>query len=207
MITLNILVIVLLIAFAWSSFNTYSNALQIITGVLLFLAISASITTNCRNPYAEAGTDYEKVSAYSYITQNGAIETIQGPFYKDGIYYTVDESSIDWNPFAEFAFVVADLPGNKLDDTVTATCPGCGETVSEDSDYCSHCGCKLHENTEDTQNGETICPSCEAKISEECIYCPKCGSELNLTPTCPNCGTDCDTPYCGSCGTPIEQED
>lgn len=66
-----------------------------------------------------------------------------------------------------------------------------------------------------------LCPRYDARCNE-CGYCPsyansvgikfceKCGADLpglvSTTPTCANCGEECDAPYCPHCGTKNEEE-
>ena len=50
-------------------------------------------------------------------------------------------------------------------------------------------------NAEHYQN----CWDCGARIDKQSVYCTHCGADM--TPVCDNCGAECYTPYCGSCGT------
>ena len=49
-------------------------------------------------------------------------------------------------------------------------CPGCGEAIADDLNFCPSCGMEL-----DSLN----CPSCGAKNNKKSKYCRACGKSLN----------------------------
>ena len=54
-------------------------------------------------------------------------------------------------------------------------CPGCGETVTADKKFCSHCGAKLPEQT--VAEG-AVCPNCGKQNSIGTKFCQDCGTKL-----------------------------
>jgi predicted amidophosphoribosyltransferase len=53
-------------------------------------------------------------------------------------------------------------------DSEFITCSECGTQVTDDADFCPHCG-------EYFEGEEVFCPGCSARISEKATTCPKCG--------------------------------
>lgn len=53
-------------------------------------------------------------------------------------------------------------------------CPGCGEAIADDLNFCPSCGMEL-----DSLN----CPSCGAKNNKKSKYCRACGKSLNYANT------------------------
>ncbi|MDO5827695.1 MAG: zinc ribbon domain-containing protein [Methanobrevibacter sp.] len=53
-------------------------------------------------------------------------------------------------------------------------CPGCGEAIADDLNFCPSCGMEL-----DSLN----CPSCGAKNNKKSKYCHACGKSLNYANT------------------------
>ena len=51
--------------------------------------------------------------------------------------------------------------------------------------------------------GNRTCPSCEAYHKADAKFCSECGT--SLVTICPDCGAECDTPYCGNCGVAIQE--
>ena len=49
-------------------------------------------------------------------------------------------------------------------------CPGCGEAIADDLNFCPSCGMELDSLS---------CPSCGAKNNKKSKYCRACGKSLN----------------------------
>ncbi len=86
---------------------------------------------------------------------------------------------------------------------VVRECPSCNIIVK--SNYCEVCGQQVRE---DLYPQKLYCFECGADIKVETNYCPRCGKSVNenIMLLCPECGTECDTPFCGQCGTPMNPE-
>ena len=46
--------------------------------------------------------------------------------------------------------------------------------------------------------GNRTCPSCETYYKADAKFCSECGT--SFVTVCPDCGVECDTPFCGNCG-------
>lgn len=52
----------------------------------------------------------------------------------------------------------------------------------------------------------SFCPTCDRHVDESEIYCGHCGTQIHIevpATTCPDCGTETDTPFCTQCGTQV----
>ncbi|HIR88524.1 MAG TPA: zinc-ribbon domain-containing protein [Candidatus Fimimorpha faecalis] len=84
-------------------------------------------------------------------------------------------------------------------------CEKCGEEVSADATYCSHCGAKLKttdkkeksddvvEEAEVNQAQETKASDLEEEAEKKTVICPSCGQEL-----------DADAEFCTKCGSSMK---
>ena len=54
----------------------------------------------------------------------------------------------------------------------TRLCDKCGRVITEQAEFCEHCGEK-QQNT-----SAKVCPSCKAKNSSTAAFCEKCGKQL-----------------------------
>ena len=64
--------------------------------------------------------------------------------------------------------------------------------------------------TTKTEGDGNNCTNCGAEIYDT-PYCAQCGapSRTEIEPStsvCPGCGAECDTPFCGACGTAMPEE-
>lgn len=87
-------------------------------------------------------------------------------------------------------------------------CPNCNREIPNEANFCLHCGTKI------VKDSTIECPSCHHVIPSDSKFCPDCGTKLqvvevlNVTPCCPNCGSnevkDDGTGYlqfeCNNCG-------
>lgn len=88
--------------------------------------------------------EYTKIENYSYVTEDGGINTIEGPFYEaNGIYYQQKMGKSFWVPFAPCEFVEVDFPKFATADNPDATnqCPNCGFTCA--TPFCGNCGTEI----------------------------------------------------------------
>ncbi|WP_459194937.1 zinc ribbon domain-containing protein [Halosimplex sp. J119] len=62
------------------------------------------------------------------------------------------------------------------DDEPDLSCPGCGEAVAADDNFCANCGADVS----DLEPGPlTACPSCDADVEPEDNFCASCGEDLD----------------------------
>lgn len=52
--------------------------------------------------------------------------------------------------------------------------------------------------------GNRTCPSCETYYEADAKFCSECGT--SLVTICPDCGVECDTPYCGNCDATVQTD-
>lgn len=78
-----------------------------------------------------------------------------------------------------------------------SNCPGCGETVDPQMQFCPGCGTELG-------TGQS-CSSCGETLTGDEAFCPSCGTEVASDSTCPSCGDELagDEAFCPSCGTDV----
>ena len=55
-------------------------------------------------------------------------------------------------------------------------CPKCGESISEQSKFCIHCGAKFVKD---------VCPACGAEIEENAKFCANCGNQIEKAKPAP----------------------
>ncbi len=102
------------------------------------------------------------------------------------------------------------------DEEAEIDCPGCGETLAADTNFCPSCGEDVSavepEPADESSDELTECPSCGAEVGPEDSFCASCGEELDahrgpdeLT-ACPSCDADVDPEdsFCVSCGENLD---
>lgn len=110
----------------------------------------------------------------------------------------------------------ADEDEEAADVTAEIDCPGCGETLAADTNFCPTCGEDVSavepESGDDSDEELTECPSCSADVDPEDSFCASCGEDLDahrgpdeLT-ACPSCDADVDPEdsFCASCGEDLD---
>lgn len=78
-------------------------------------------------------------------------------------------------------------------------CPTCEEYhIGMKPAYCVECGYEFRP----------CCDNCKAELQPNENYCANCGEmvEENIDPTCPECGEECYTEFCGACGARVGLE-
>ncbi|MEF8784723.1 MAG: zinc ribbon domain-containing protein [Haloarculaceae archaeon] len=106
--------------------------------------------------------------------------------------------------------------GETAKEPVEIECPGCGETLAADTNFCPSCGEDVSavepESADDDAEELTECPSCSADVGPEDSFCASCGEDLEahrgpdeLT-ACPSCDADIDPEdsFCVSCGEDLD---
>ena len=58
------------------------------------------------------------------------------------------------------------------EDALSPTCSSCGAALSQDDNFCAHCGVKVEKAP------AAVCPACGAVLSAEAVFCSQCGSKL-----------------------------
>ena len=95
---------------------------------------------------------YQKIETYSYVTETGAVETLEGPYFKKGeTYYRQELGEAAWIPFAQCDYVAVDLPGNAInsesgsstDNENKLFCTSCGNELNAKDKFCAGCGTKI----------------------------------------------------------------
>ena len=96
-------------------------------------------------------------------------------------------------------------------------CKKCGESVADDSAFCTSCGTK-YESVDDST--KVFCSECGEQFPKGTLFCSSCGNkldEIKETPEviieevpqriCHNCGNivDIDSAFCANCGTRYEE--
>lgn len=65
------------------------------------------------------------------------------------------------------------------------SCPKCGKDLAKGSKYCSICGERIIEQTEDENNIENYCRNCGEMLNQMDIFCRNCGvkiiNDLNIS--------------------------
>lgn len=51
-------------------------------------------------------------------------------------------------------------------------CKNCGQTLSDNSSFCSKCGAKVEKNI--------FCSKCGTKLSDNSSFCPNCGERIEV---------------------------
>lgn len=102
------------------------------------------------------------------------------------------------------------------DETAEIDCPGCGETLAADTNFCPSCGEDVStvepEPADESSDELTECPSCSAEVDPEDSFCASCGEELDAhrgpdeLSACPSCDADVDPEdsFCVSCGENLD---
>ena len=63
---------------------------------------------------------------------------------------------------------------------------------------CLFFGCSLIIVPTIIETSSITCSSCESVLNADTGFCTECG--VSLVSTCPDCGIECNTPYCVNCG-------
>ena len=63
------------------------------------------------------------------------------------------------------------------EDALSPTCSSCGAALSQDDNFCAHCGVKVEKAP------AAVCPACGAVLSAEAVFCSQCGSKLASSPS------------------------
>ena len=63
------------------------------------------------------------------------------------------------------------------EDALSPTCSSCGAALSQDDNFCAHCGVKVEKAP------AAVCPACGAVLSAEGVFCSQCGSKLASSPS------------------------
>ena len=58
------------------------------------------------------------------------------------------------------------------EDALSPTCSSCGAALSQEDNFCAHCGVKVEKAP------AAVCPACGAVLSAEAVFCSQCGSKL-----------------------------
>lgn len=88
------------------------------------------------------------------------------------------------------------IPGPRTENGSDA-CPDCGQPVSTDSRFCSHCGAQLVVLSKCSKCGKNLPPGAK--------FCPRCGRETEEKPefkNCPKCRARnlAESVFCNQCG-------
>lgn len=98
------------------------------------------------------------------------------------------------------------------DQTEGISCPGCGDTLDADANFCPSCGEDVSAVEPDTEVELTACPACGDDVDAGDSFCASCGENLDAhresTPLteCPDCGVavDEDDHFCAECGENLD---
>lgn len=102
--------------------------------------------------------------------------------------------------------------GKTADERREIACPGCGETLHADVNFCPSCGEDVSEIEPEEDDELTVCPDCGESVDPEDSFCATCGENLDehrepvpLT-ECPSCGTDIEEEdsFCAECGENLD---
>ena len=63
------------------------------------------------------------------------------------------------------------------EDALSPTCSSCGAALSQEDNFCAHCGVKVEKAP------AAVCPACGAVLSAEAVFCSQCGSKLASSPS------------------------
>ena len=63
------------------------------------------------------------------------------------------------------------------EDALSPTCSSFGAALSQDDNFCAHCGVKVEKAP------AAVCPACGAVLSAEAVFCSQCGSKLASSPS------------------------
>jgi len=96
------------------------------------------------------------------------------------------------------------------DEPETIECPGCGDELGADANFCASCG----EDVSAIEPGDgevTDCPSCGTEVDPGDNFCASCGEDLSevgaavTLSECPECGEDVDDEdmFCAACGADL----
>jgi hypothetical protein len=96
------------------------------------------------------------------------------------------------------------------------TCPGCGETLAAEVNFCPSCGedvSAVNPGEDEPDDELTSCPACDAEVGPDASFCPSCGEgldahrESDVLTACPSCGDDVDPGdgFCASCGADLAE--
>jgi membrane protease subunit (stomatin/prohibitin family) len=82
----------------------------------------------------------------------------------------------------------------------TTACPDCGQAITREAKFCSHCGRQILVFQQ--------CAQCSAKLAPEAKFCHQCGRPLEVKPAlkrCPHCSHDNlnNATFCNDCGERI----
>ena len=99
----------------------------------------------------------------------GGMLTLMG-FRKEVATYIKNESVPVFNEASEEMKPGISAVASAVKEGVTAsvTCPACGESNTEGSNFCRKCGKPL----------SSVCPRCGATVAPDSFFCPKCGEKL-----------------------------
>ena len=76
------------------------------------------------------------------------------------------------------------------EDALSPTCSSCGAALSQEDNFCAHCGVKVEKAP------AAVCPACGAVLSAEAVFCSQCGSKLASSPSSEADGSFCSPPSC-----------
>lgn len=115
MITLAIIVAVIgTILVVWGLESNRSACMfgaALLVAAAPFALVSSHVSESVNIP-----EEFQRIESYSYVTEAGEIETLDGPYFeKDGAYYT-QEVGLTWLvPFGECEYVEVELPESAVD--------------------------------------------------------------------------------------------
>ena len=111
MITLAIIIAAVGIALTVWGHNAERATPLALGGGLMLLALVATFLSMTVSLDYNIPEGFERVEYYSYVTEAGTVETLDGPYFKkDDAYYTQEMGSAYWIPFGQCEYVEANLP-------------------------------------------------------------------------------------------------
>ena len=79
---------------------------------------------------------------------------------------------------ALYSSIEASRQGEEAEeDALSPTCSSCGAALSQEDNFCAHCGVKVEKAP------AAVCPACGAVLSAEAVFCSQCGSKLASSPS------------------------
>lgn len=149
MITLAIIVVVIGATLLFWGYNSEDPVPFKLGSMLIMFAVPIVLLSMSISQENNIPEGFQKIESYSYVTDAGNIETLDGPYFKKGnTYYTQEMGSAYWIPFGQCKYVEIDLPGNENNQY----CTSCGNELNAKDVFCSGCGAKIDMEADDGQS-------------------------------------------------------